>query len=290
MVFVKDLNMPEGPVLLPDKSFLVVEMKPGVGCVRHISPDGQTRNLVAEMGRPNGLAMDKYGIVWVAETRPPSLIRLTMNGKMEIFLTECNGEPFLFPNDLAFGPDGALYMTDSGVLVEECMIDGRVRSDYIKVKMDGRVYKINVKTKEIEKLESGLLFTNGIAFGPDNNLYFNETATGMVYRYQWKDGKIIGEREDFGNVVVPGGKEGLKGPDGMKFGVNGNLYVTVAGQGNVTVLDTNGKVTERISTAGSMPTNLVFGPHGEKKIYVTEDEFSTLEVFRVNTNGFPLFV
>jgi gluconolactonase len=39
-----------------------------------------------------------------------------MDGATRIVATGCQGEPFLFPNDLCFGPDGALYVTDSGVL------------------------------------------------------------------------------------------------------------------------------------------------------------------------------
>lgn len=286
MVFAKGLSIPEGPVVLPDKSFLVTEM--GIGYVSHITQDGQKKKVIAKMGRPNGLAVDRNGVIWVAESQPPSLVRLSMNGETQVWLTECDGEPFLFPNDLAFGPDGALYMTDSGILIEEWLVDGGVRPDYMDLKIDGRVYKIDVNTKKIEKLDSEIRFTNGIAFGPDDNLYVNETLTGAVYRYKWKDGKV-GSREDIGNVMSRGGMEGVKGPDGMKFGKDGNLYLAVFGQSNVTVLNLNGTVVERIITAGSMPTNLVFGPPGEKKIYVTEDEHGTLEVFNVDTEGLPLF-
>lgn len=286
MVFAKGLSIPEGPVVLPDKSFLVTEM--GIGYVSHISQDGKEKKVIAKMGRPNGLAVDGNGVIWVAESQPPSLVRLNMNGETQVWLTEYDGEPFLFPNDLAFGQDGALYMTDSGILIEEWLVDGGVRPDYMDLKIDGRVYKIDVNTKKIEKLDSKIRFANGIAFGPDDNLYVNETLTGAVYRYKWKDGKV-GSREDIGNVMSRGGMEGVKGPDGMKFGKDGNLYVAVFGQSNVTVLNLNGTVVERIITAGSMPTNLVFGPPGEKKIYVTEDEHGTLEVFNVDTEGLPLF-
>lgn len=288
MIFASDLSVPEGPVLLPDESWLVVEMGPDRGCVTHISPDGQTKRMIAKTGRPNGLAVDKDGVIWVAESQDPALLRLTMDGKVEVFLTECNGEPFLFPNDLAIGPDGALYMTDSGILFEEFAPGGKVRPDWMDVYPDGRVYKIDVKTKEIKKLDTGIRFTNGIAFDPDDNLYSNETLTGMVYRYQWKDGEV-GEREDFGNVIDPEGPEGIKGPDGMKFGANGHLYVTVITQGDVTVLGPDGAVVERIKTEGNFPTNLAFGPPGSKKIYVTEDQKGTMEVFDVDTDGLPLY-
>ena len=290
MIFTTGLSVPEGPVLLPDESFLVVEMGPDRGCVTHISPDGQTKRMIAKTGRPNGLAVDKDGFIWVAESKNPmpSLLRVTMEGEVEVFLTECNEEPFLFPNDLAFGPDGALYMTDSGIHIDEFAPGGKIRPDYMDVEIDGRVYKIDVQTKEIKKLDSGIRFTNGIAFGPDDNLYANETLTGMVYRYQWKEGEV-GPREDFGNVIDPEGPEGLKGPDGMKFGANGHLYVTVITQGDVTVLGPDGAVVKRIKTEGNFPTNLVFGPPGSRKIYVTEDQHGTMEVFDVDTDGLPLY-
>jgi gluconolactonase len=288
MVFATDLKAPEGPVLLPDRSWLVVEMGANPGCVTHISSDGQKKRVIAETGRPNGLAIDKEGLIWVAESETPSLLRLTMDADVEVFLTDCDGDPFLFPNDLAFGPDGALYMTDSGILYEDILFDGKLRPDFMELYPDGRVYRIDLRNKRVTKLDSGIRFTNGIAFGPDDNLYVNETLTGTVYRYRVKNGELVGGREDFGNSILS--RETLKagGPDGMKFGADGNLYVTSYEESNVTVLGMDGTVLDRIKTRGKCPTNLAFGPKGEKKIYVTEVEFGCMEVLDVDTEGLPL--
>ena len=212
-----------------------------------------------------------------------------MDGHVDVWIDKCNGESFLWPNDLCFGPDGCLYLTDSGILFGQFRPGGgRIRPDIMSFKIDGRVYRINVQTKEIWEIDEGIRFANGICFGPDNNLYVAETITGTIYRYEWANGKI-GTREVFGNVIDPSLTGDFKGPDGMKFGSNGNLYVTVPGQGHVTVLAANGSVVARIRTRGLRPTNIAFGPPGENKVFVTEVQFGAIEVFDVETDGLPLF-
>jgi len=288
MIFVPDLAEPEGPVLLPDGSWLVVEMDPSRGCVTHLSADGKSRRVVAKTGRPNGLAVDRQGTIWLAESLVPSLLRLDMGGKVEVVLTGCEGEAFLFPNDLCFGPDGALYLTDSGITIQEFAPGGRIRSDYTTAPMDGRVYRVDPASGGITKLDGGIRFTNGIAWGPDDYLYVNETMSGMVYRYRSLGEGRFGPREDFGNVNDPA-LPGYKGPDGMKFGSDGNLYVTVYAQGDVTVLGRDGQVVKRIKTAGKRPTNVAFGAPGQRTIYITEVEIGSLEAIQVETDGLPLF-
>lgn len=287
-IFARDLVLPEGPVALPDGSWLVVDLAPERGCVTHISKDGQDKRTVAKTGRPVGLAVDSDGVLWVAEAGNPSLIRLTMDGRAEVVATGCAGEPFLFPNDLCFGPDGTLYMTDSGILFEDLAPDGPLRKDLTEEEMDGRVYRIEPTSGKVEKMDSGLGFLNGIAFGPDGSLYTNDTITGMVYRYRQRDDGSFGGREDVASVVEEAAPGTLKGPDGMAFGDDGRLYVAVYGQGDVTVLSPEGKVVDRLPTAGKLPTNVAFALPGEKKIYVTEDELGQVEVFGVGTDGLAL--
>lgn len=288
MNFTTGLSTPEGPAVLPDRSWLVVEMGQDRGCVTRISADGKEKRIVAKTGRPNGLAVDRDGFIWVAESRQPALLRMTLDGTVEVWATQCMGSPFLFPNDVCLGPDGEIYLTDSGIYIEEFAPRGRIRPDYETVQPDGRVYKVGRSSHEVVLLDSGIRFANGIAFGPDNYLYVNETLTGAVYRYKYRDGRV-GPRQHFGNVIDPSAPPGYKGPDGMKFGRNGNLYVTVVGQQDVTVLGPHGTPANRIRTRGKNPSNIAFGPDQQKKIYVTEDEFGAIELLDVDTEGLPLF-
>ena len=288
MIFARGLSVPEGPVALPDGSWLCVEMGADRGCVTHISADGMQRRALARTGRPNGLAVDRKGTIWVAESMKPTLLRMQMDGSYEVFLDSCDDVPFIFPNDLAFGPDGTLYMTDSGISIAEFAPGEVIRADYDTLMPDGRVYQIDPVTRRIVQFDGGIRFSNGIAVGPDGNLYVNETLSGNVFRYRLRNGKI-GPRELFGNVIDPAAPAGYKGPDGMKFGMDGNLYVTVFGQQDVTVLDPTGKVSRRIRLEGKKPSNLAFGLPGDSRIYVTEDELGQIEVHVVETDGLPLF-
>jgi gluconolactonase len=288
-IFSTGLSAPEGPVALPDGTWLIVEGGAARGCVTHISADGRHHHVIKKTGRPNGLAVDSKGVIWVAESKTPSLVRLTMGGQSEVVATGCEGEAFLFPNDLCFGPDGAIYMTDSGVLIDEFAPNNQIRSDYMRVDYDGRVYRIDPSTGKVKKLDNGIKFTNGIAFGPDRLLYANETLTGAIYRYQWKAGEIAGPRISFGNVINPDAPPGWKGPDGMAFSDGGELLVAVFGQKDITVLGKRGEVERRIPTAGKLPTNVAFALPGRKTLHITEYEFGQMETVAVASDGLPLY-
>jgi len=287
-IFAKDLGFPEAPVLLPDGSFLFVEMSPDKGCITHISSDGGSRSVVAKTGRPNGLARDRNGAIWVAETAMRAVLRMTLDGAHRVFADRCRGEPFLFLNDLAFAPNGDLYVTDSGILIDTVAPGGELAPNYRDLEYDGRVYRIDVRTTAVELVDRGLEFANGIAFGPDGNLYIAETLTGNIYRYACRNGEVTGKRTLFGNVIEHFNPAELKGPDGMKFGRDGNLYVAVFGQGDVTVLGPRGELVRRIKTDGACPSNLAFAPDGRQRIYVTEVVTGTVQIFEVGTDGLPL--
>ena len=286
MILATDLKNPEAPILLPDGTWVLTEMHLDRGWILRLGSDGNTRNVIAKTGRPNGMTLDRTGALWVAESlNPPSLLKVTLDGSVETILTACDGEPFLFPNDLRFGPDGALYMTDSGIPVLEW--HDVPDEERFSVPTDGRLYRIDVKTVSIRKLDSGIPFANGIAFGLDDDIYVSATQDGWIYKYDWSYDGRVSERTEFGNVLDPE-KSGFRGGDGIAFGRNGLLYATVSRQGDVAVMNQDGDVVDRIVLHGPSPTNLAFGPGGRRQIYVTEQGVGQFEVHDVPTAGMPL--
>jgi len=290
MIFVSGLGAPETPRLRADGSWMCVEGAPDRGGVTHISADGKKVVLVARTGCPNGLCIDGTGAAWVAETRPyPALLRVTLDGTVDVVADRCGGSLFLLPNDLCFSARGLLYMTDSGMLMRNWVPDGRLRSDWAVAPFDGRVYEIDIAARSVRALDHGLKFPNGIAFGPDGHLYVNEMITGEVYQYPFADGRPARARERFGNVLSEGWTGGFRGPDGMAFSSDGRLWCTVYGESCLAVLDSTGFVVNRIRTAGRAPTNVAFGYRGQRRIYVTEQQRGQIEMFDVDADGLPLW-
>lgn len=294
MIFADGLEHPEGPVLLDDGSWLVVETLPR-GCITQLDHDGKSRRTVAHTGQPNGLAVEASGAIWVAEVKSPSLLRVTAGGAVEVFVSECDGEALLWPNDLCFGPDGALYLTDSGVPFSLLAPDGVVRAEELAARraliadrVDGRVYRVDTRRRHVSCLDSGLRFPNGIAFGPEGDLYVNETLSGDVLRYRLGDGGDVSERSLFANVLASEASDGWVGPDGMAFDCEGRLYVAVLSQGDVTVLDRDGSVARRVKTQGTLPTNVAFGPPGQGRLFVTEIALGQIEILDVGVDGLAL--
>ena len=286
-VFYKNLGEPEAPVLLSDGRWAVVEMSPEKGCVSVISRDGRIKNVVARTGRPNGMLVDSHGALWVAESmNPPSLKKVELNGSTEVILTGGDGTNFLFPNDLAFGPDGALYMTDSGV--PRPVFQQAREKGLSYPKFDGKVFRIDLPSRKATILDDGLEFANGLAFGLDDALYVTATISGLVYRYEWNGNGTLGPREVFTDLVDRDRKSGFTGGDGLAVGSNGFLYCAVVGQGDITVVDTDGLVVERIIVGGNQPTNVAFGSRDSGDLYVTVKDAGTLERYQIGMTGLPL--
>ncbi len=287
MIFCDGLMNPEGPVLLPNGDWLVVEMAPERGCVTRISADGTERTELAKTGRPNGLAIDSEGTVWVAESKnPPSLLKMSLEGAFEIYLSGPDDDPFLFSNDLVFGPDGTLYMTESGIL-EPIWREYR-NGQRKEVCGDGKVWRIDLASKTAEKIDSGIQFANGIAYGPDGWLYANETLTGDIFKYDLS--RSHPEREFFANAFPEEEMDSfLRGVDGMAFDDRGRLFVTVIGYGDVAIFEPDGSLARRIPLIGKRPTNVAFGKPGEKRIYVTEQGIGQVEAYDVDADGMELY-
>jgi len=268
-IFATDIEAPEGPIALPDGSMYVTEMSAATSRVTRLDPAGRPTVIKATGGRPNGLALDGDGMIWVAEALLRAVICLDPGGREVVRVDGDADGRFLFPNDLAFGPDGLLYLTDTGMLAADFISGQDFKPGFMDFPWDGKIYAIDPRAgRVVRRFDGGIRFTNGIAFDADHKLYANASLPGDIYRYD-----VFGpgepDRQPFGNVLQPHDRTGFTGPDGMAFGEDGRLYCTVYGQSNVTVLDREGHVAERLPLQGSDPTNVAFSLQ-KPELLVTE--------------------
>ena len=163
-------------------------------------------------------------------------------------------------------PGGDVYLTDSGIEIEEVAPNGQLNPDYRKLKYDGRVFRIDPRTRAVQCIDRGLQFTNGIAFGPDGHLYIAETLSGNIYRYDMQ--RTAGSPAS-GSCSATSSSTSTppssRGPDGMKFGADGNLYVASSGRATSPCSAATARCVRRIKVEGSMPDQPGLRPRRAKR-------------------------
>jgi gluconolactonase len=165
--------------------------------------------------------------------------------------SEVAGYPLYGPNDLAFGPDGRLWFTESGS-------EQDLRFD---VRSPGRLFAVGPSGAGEILLELPGVYPNGIAFDAQQRLYWTES---MAHRVQRLEG---GEPVTF--CQLPASHV----PDGMAFAADGRLFVATTVSQGVTVISPDGAVLGEIHL-GEQATNCIFdGPD----LYVTATREADIE-------------
>ena len=277
------LHQPDGPVGLQDGRIACVETEDGRRCVSVIAPHGQRREICRPGGRPSGLAVDGDGCFWVAGGPENSLVRLSPEGRMLQMIEGSETGPFVLPRDLAFGPDGLLYMSDAGVRIADLVIGQTIRPDFLNAPYNGCIYQIDpADGRVLRSLAAGLLLASGIAFDSNGLLYYSEMLTGNIYR------QVLGGRQEiFAHALRSPMGTRLKGPAGLAFDRDDTLYCAVYGQGDICLIDTSGKLSGHIRTNGALPSNVAFTVDG-KQVLITEQEHGAIERIPAPKPGLPL--
>jgi DNA-binding beta-propeller fold protein YncE len=158
------------------------------------------------------------------------------------FVPPKTGPPIIglnFPEQLRFGPDGNLYVADSG---------------------NGQVDQFNGTTAAyadfVPYLPPGGAAPQSIAFGPDGNLYVDDLTDSVVLKFNGTTGAPMG--------TFVTSSAGLGQPFDLVFGPNGNLYVT-DDNGVEEINGTTGAFIANFVPVGTVledPNFLAFGPSG----------------------------
>ena len=251
-VLLEKLGHPEGPCILPDGRVAFANTLRSEIAVW--DPRHGYATYAETGGGPNACVLGSEGDLyctnmptlgeWIApDPRPPSIQRISPDGRVEIVATEADGIRFNAPNDLVFGPDGRLYFTDSGHW------DPVTKPDpgYIGViEADGTAHIV-------EELDP--VYPNGIVVEADGSIVWVESYLRTVVR----------RRPDGRKMVLRTLPEGHC-PDGFKIGADGNFWITSFTSGGVDIVGPDGTYVDFLETGG-IPLNCVFS---ENSLYLCE--------------------
>ena len=233
-----------------------------------------------------GITAGPDGNVWFSDNNGEALVRTQMTGKVKSFkllFTE-NGNTFGFqPLNPITGPDGKFYISTDNV-------DPKNGSGMIGVLTTSGGFKIH------DPPSNDNLGNNGLAVGPDGNVWFAEkghiakiTTGGAITEFAYPSGLI--DNTQAGVVTGPDHKVwfteffthmvanidpttdaitefdvsgvGCSGPEGLAVGNDGDLYFNCSAT-SIAKITTSGVVTVINNPYGAAgtPQDMVTGPNG----------------------------
>jgi gluconolactonase len=252
------LGFPEGPAVLGDGR---IEFCDGNTGELLVYADGSVSIYARTGGSPWGAVLDSNGAIYVTQggnvpgsgdtSTVSGIQRVHPDGTVELLFSEVAGYPLYGPNDLAFGPDGRLWFTESGS-------EQDLRFD---VRSPGRLFAVGASGAGEMVLELPGVYPNGIAFDAQQQLYWTESMAHRVQRLD--DGKPVTFCQLPDSHV----------PDGMAFAADGRLFVATTISQGVTVISPDGAVLDEIHL-GEHATNCIFDG---SSLYVTATREADIE-------------
>jgi gluconolactonase len=252
------LGFPEGPAIMPDGRIVLCDGNTGE---LFGYDDGQVTRFARTGGSPWGTVLGTDGAVYVTQggnvpgsgdtSALSGIQRVSADGAVELLFSELAGYQLYGPNDLAFGPDGRLYFTESGS-------EQDFRFD---VRSPGRLFAVDASGAGEMLLERPDVYPNGIAFDAGQRLYWTESMAHRICRLD--DGEPVTFCQLSDDHV----------PDGMAFAADGRLFVATTVSGGVTVVSPDGQVLDEIHL-GEHATNCAFDGSA---LYVTATKVPDIE-------------
>ena len=280
-VIATGLRFPEGPVVMPDGSVILVEIE--AGRITQIFPDGTKKTVATPGGGPNGLAMGPDGKLYCCNNggfeyveangflAPHGIAKDYSGGRIERIDIKTGAVEILYksgdfgcslrgPNDIVFDAHGGFWFTDHGKENLETRCHDIVGIFYAKA--DGSF---------LEEVIFPSRNPNGVGLSPDGkSLYAAETYTCRLMKF---------------NIIAPGKVDDAAGPggpgipvyrpagykffDSLGMEAGGNICVATIGECGISVISPEGELVEFVETDDIFTTNIAFGGDDMRDAYIT---------------------
>ncbi|VXB62794.1 SMP-30/gluconolactonase/LRE family protein [Aeromicrobium sp. 9AM] len=254
VALIAGVGHPQGPDVTDDGSIVYAETY--LSRIMIFNQETGPRVLADCGGGPNAVLVGRDGLVYFTQNggqagewrsdvqRVPAVEVLDPGtGDITTLCTDVDGHPLLAPHDLAWGPDGRLYVTDSGTWAP----GGRTEP--------GRIFAIDEDGHAQTIAEPGHVFPSGIAVEPDCSVLWAEAYTSRVFRL----------RPDAAPQLVTTLPDGHV-PESIALDHRGHLWIAALEAHGFDVVAPNGGSREFVWTGG-LPLN---GVLARGHLYVTD--------------------
>ncbi len=173
-------------------------------------------------GRPLGLRAGQDGALYIADSFR-GLMRWAGPGTLETLVSEIDGAPIIYANNLDVAQDGTVYFSNSSDRFDPETMGGTKPTSVMTIweqSPTGYVARYS-SDGSVEKIAEGFVYTNGIALSPDEDfLLIAETGRARVHKL-WLAGPKAGAQE----VLL----DNLPGyPDNIKAQGDGTYWMAFA--------------------------------------------------------------
>ena len=248
--------------------------------IARIGSDGSTVRYGSGGSTPNGVAVDRNGIIWIAEYQHGGLVRFDpQTAILKTVVTEVAGRKTSRANYPALDPEGRVWCTCSTHWADD-LAALRQQVD------DGFVFVLE-QDGSTRVVAEGLHFANGLAFSKDFKwLYIVESSTRRIVRAPVRDGGTLGRVENFGPVLEAT-------PDGIGFDEDENLWITLLIEKSALVVldrsaDLHTVIEDPQDSVLGRPTNVSFGGADMCDLYVGSLDRNCVLHTRVGVPGVRL--
>lgn len=280
-VVAEGLAFPEGPVVMPDGSVIVVELAGGrvTRCW-----NGRTETICEIGGGPNGAAIGPDGALYVCNNGGLDLTRFQnargeghegriervdlATGRFERLYDSCEGIALEAPNDIVFDRDGRFWFTDLGKTH-----DGIRTASGLFAALPGG--------SEIEAINRHAISYNGVGLSPDGaHVYVADTHQGRLWRYM----RSVEAQRPAWIATAPG----AVGFDSLAVTATGNVCVATLYEGGISTITPDGAVSLLAIPGEPYVTNIAFGGSDMRDAYITLSSSGRLVRTRWDEPGLEL--
>ena len=235
----------------------------GENPIMEFAPDGR---LVRSWGagmfiRAHAIRVDPEGNIWTVDNDTHQVLKMDPNGRVRMVLGRRGqsgetDELFNRPTDVAFGPNGEIYVTD-----------GYGNSRVVKFSKQGRYITAWGKPG---KGEGEFDLPHAVAVDQQGRVYVGDRENYRVQIFD-ADGNFLTQWKHVGS------------PWGLEMGPDGTLFMADGHNDRILKVSLDGKVLGAFGQNGRMPGDLSFGHHiavdAEGNLFVSEIKNQRVQKF-----------